>query len=126
MVVTNDAILFLMQKKTNNTQVATKSDIQSLEKNIYELRTASKRTEKSLRGGMLKVEVRVENIEESQKRVETKLDKIDNTLDGFVGRVDNLAIDNEVGANQIHEIRKNIKNHENRITQLETASQSSQ
>lgn len=112
-------------------QVATKSDIQRLEqstklniqrleKNIYQLITESKRTEKSLRGEILKVEERAENIEESQKRVETKLDKIGNTLDGFVGRVDNLAIDNEVGANQIHELRKNIKDHETRITQLET------
>lgn len=134
-----------MQKKNNNIQVATKADIlqlqQSTKSDIQRLEQSTKadsgslrtefrnfrsdvrRTEKSLRGEILRVEVRVENIEDSQKRVETKIDKIANTLDGFVRRVDNLTTDNEVGANQIHELRKNIKDHETRITQLESASQ---
>lgn len=110
-----------MQKNTNGAQVATKADIQGLEKNIRELRTESKRTEKSLRGEILKVEERVESIEESQKRVETKLDKISNTLDGFVERVDNLTADNQVGAHHTRELRVQVDDHGKRIKQLESS-----
>lgn len=81
-----------MQKKTASVQVATKSDIKSLDKKI----------------------------DDNQKILEKKLDKIANTLDGFVGTVDNLRIENEVGANQIRDLRELTDNHETRIAKLES------
>lgn len=92
-----------MKNKTGNEQIATKKDI------------------KELRTEILRVEVRVENIEESQKRVEAKLDRIANTLDGFVGRVDDLTVENKVGCNQTRETRLQVDNHEKRIRKLESS-----
>ena len=132
-----------MQKDTNPTQVATKGDIQSLGKNIRELRTESKRTEKSHVKEILRVEERVENLEEGQKRLGVKvdnvekrlevkienveqrlgikLDKIMNTLDGFVARVDNLTVENQVGVHQTRELRVQVDGHEKRIKHLESS-----
>lgn len=83
-----------MQKKSQNPQFLTKRDIQDL---------ASKKDLKIL-----------------EDKLGEKLDKIANTLDGFVGTVDNLRIENEVGANQIKELRDRADNHEERITKLES------
>lgn len=82
-----------MPKKSQKPQVATKSDI------------------KLLKGDIQGLEKRMD---EKFNNVDVKLDKIANTLDGFVGTVDNLRIENEVGASQIHELRK-------RVTKLESA-----
>ena len=103
-----------MTVKSNSNNPATKSDIRGL-------RSEFKRTEKSLRGELLRVEEKVENVEESQKRTEVILNKISNQLDGFVGRVDDLTNENEIGGDQIHELRKTAKDHEKRITKLETS-----
>lgn len=107
-----------MVKKTSLDQLATKAD---LVKEAKGLRAEFKRTEKNLRQEILRVEERVENLEEGQARIEAKIDGIANTLDGFVGRVDDLTTDNEVGANQIHELREITKNHETRISKLESS-----
>lgn len=102
---------------------STKAGFDGLEKSIrkFATKTELRRVEKVVRGEILKVEGRVENMEEGQKRVETTLNKISTQLDGFVGRVDNLMADNEVGANQLHELRKDVDNHEKRITQIESS-----
>ncbi len=112
-----------MVKKSNNIQVATKADIVRLEISLKKFATNTnlKSVEKSLRREILRVEGKVENVEESQKRVESKLDKISNQLDGFVGRVDDLTNDNEIGADQIHSLREDVKGHEKRIAKLESA-----
>lgn len=101
--------------KTDNTQVATKADIQGLRTEFQGLRTEFKRTEKSLRGEILRVEEKVENLEEGQKDIKATLVKLQNTLDGFVGTVDNLRTENEVGAHQTRELEK-------RVTKLESSS----
>ena len=105
-----------MQKNTSDTQVATKKDIRGL-------RIDFKKTDKSLRAEILKVDERVENIKESQKRVEKKLDKIAITLDGFVGRVDNLTADNQVGIHHTRELRLQVDDQEKRIKNLESPAQ---
>jgi len=101
-----------MKKKTNNVQVATKKDIQML-------RNDFKKSEKSLRGEILKVEGKVEVLQEGQEDIKATLDRLQNTLDGFVGRVDNLTAENEVGANQTRDLRVQVDDHEERISRLE-------
>src|SRR3990167_3418342 len=80
---------------------------------IDDVNKAVKGSEKVLGTEILRVEERVENLEEGQKRLEGKVDKmgstiekISNQLDGFVGRVDDLTNDNEIGTDQIHELRE--------------------
>lgn len=101
-----------MLKKTTSNQVATKKD-------IHELRNEFKKTEKNLRADSLKLEVRFENLEEGQKRIEVTVNKTANTLDAFLGRLDNLEIDNKVGANQTRDLRVQVDDHEERIARLE-------
>ncbi|MBI5452914.1 hypothetical protein HY945_05635 [Candidatus Gottesmanbacteria bacterium] len=57
------------------------------------------------------------------KRMETKLDKLQNTLDGFVGVVDDLRTDNTVGTYQTRELREIMENHEKRLKHLESSKQ---
>ena len=112
-----------MVNKSSISDLATKADIDRLEKSIKKsaTKTELKKTERVLRVEILRVEEKVENVEESQKRVEVKLDKISDQLDGFVGRVDDLTNDNEIGADQIHELRKDVADHEKRLTKLESS-----
>ena len=104
--------LFSMKKKIVSNQASTKGDINRIEKS---LRIGFK----NLRAEVLKVEARAENIEDGQKRLETKVDNLEMKLDGFVGTVDNLKKDNEVGADQYREHDLKIADHEARITTLE-------
>lgn len=55
--------------------------------------------------------------------VEGKLDKLQNTLGSFLGRVDNLEKDNIVGAHHTRELRVQVDDHEKRITQMESPKQ---
>lgn len=119
-----------MPKKTTTVQAATKKDIQSVRNDV-------KRSSKTLRTEILKVEEKTENLEESIgyveerierveykiERVETKMDKMDkkldnlqNTLDGFVGTVETLSEENVVGA-------EHYRDHEKRIAKLESVAQ---
>ena len=119
-----------MQKVSSSDQPATKADIQRIETSLknfatkddfkkYSTKTDLKRVEKSLRGEILRVEERVENLEEGQKRIEATVNRTANTLDAFLGRLDNLETDNEVGANQTRDLRVQVDNHEERISRLE-------
>ncbi len=96
---------------------ATKTDIKDL-----------KTESKSIRGEILRVEEKMENLEEDikeikgdNKKMDAKLDRIINTLDGFVGRVDDLTVDNEVGTHQTRELQLKIDNLEKRVKQIETS-----
>jgi len=106
--------LFSMIKKSQTNNLATKKDIQGI-------RTEFRQTEKSLRREILKVEARTERVEEKVDILDKKLDRIENKIDGFVGVVDNLKKDNEVGADQYREHDVKIKDHEQRLTALESA-----
>lgn len=117
-----------MQRATANNQIATKKDIQELrvelKSEIKAQRSDTKKTEKSLRAEILRVEERVENLEDGQKRMEATLNKISVQLDGFIGRVDNLTADNQVGAHHTRELRAQVDDHEKRIKHLESSAQS--
>ena len=106
-----------MKNNPTNNQNSVLSAINKLGKSF---RTELKKLEKTIRVEMLKIEKRVETLEEGQKRTEGKIDKISNQLDGFVGRVDDLTNDNEIGADQIHRLREDVKDHEKRIAKLES------
>lgn len=110
-----------MVKTSFVSDTATKSD----------LNKAVKSSERLLRAEILRVEEKVENVEEGLKRVEeklsnkidgieVKLDKISSQLDGFVGRVDDLTNDNVIGTDQVHRLYEDVKDHEKRITVLES------
>lgn len=83
-------------KNPQSSQAATKDDLK-------ELKVEIKTDIKTLDG----------KIDQVEERLGKKLDKIANTLDGFVGVVDNLRIENEVGSGQIEDLRK-------RVTKLES------
>lgn len=119
--------------KTNNTQVATKADINRIESKLHTFATKDdlkrfatkddlkkfatkielKHVEKNLRGEILRVEEKVEELQEGQQEIKTTLVKLQNTLDGFVGTVETLRTENEVGAHQLRELDK-------RVTKLES------
>ncbi len=154
-------------------QPATKQDISSLQKSLknfatkddlkqfatkkdlkkFSTKTELKQVEKNLRGEILQVEERIENIEgkvgnieDGQSRLEKKIDgvesrleakidtveerlslKIDRvitTLDGFVKVVDDLRIDNEVGVHHTRELEITVKDHGKRLTKLESTAHS--
>lgn len=109
-----------MVKTSSVSDLATKTD----------LNKAVKSSERLLRAEILKVEEKVENVDEGMERlekklgdkidgIEVKLDRIANQLDGFVGRVDDLTNDNEIGADQIHRLREDAKHLETRVSKLE-------
>ena len=107
-----------MKYKSNNQNII--SEIKKLAKS---LKTEFKKTERVLRQEILKVEEKTEELADGQKKLDVKLSRIENTLDGFVGTVDNLRIENEVGANQIRDLRELANDHETRITKLESTAQ---
>ena len=101
-----------MPKKSDNSQVATKGDVIAVKTG---LETKIQRLDKKVQRFEETMNIRFRN-------VDTKLDKIASTLDGFVGGVDNLRIENEVGADQIRDLREKVGDHEVRITKLESPS----
>ena len=105
-----------MLKQNSLTQPATKGD---LNREIKGLRAEVKRGDRALRQEILRVEEKVENLEEGQKRIEATVNRTANTLDAFLGRLDNLEIDNKVGANQTKDLRIQVDDHEERISRLE-------
>ena len=104
-----------MPKKSNNSQTATKSDIQRLESDIKRLEKSTKLDIKGLK----------HDFKSFEERLGAKIDKIANTLDGFVGRVDDLTIENKVGVNQARELKVQIDDHEVRIKKIESTVSSS-
>ncbi|MBI2442683.1 MAG: hypothetical protein HYV40_02100 [Candidatus Levybacteria bacterium] len=74
-----------------------------------------------MRGEILRVEERVENLEEGQEDIKGKLVKLQNTMDKFVAGVDDLRTDNVVGAHHTRELELKAADHEKRIKQLESS-----
>ena len=104
----------------DDTQVATKADLNAVRNELKTDIRALKSEVKALRQDVLKLEARVESLEEGQERIVMILKRMENTLDGFVGRVDNLTTDNEVGAHQTREIQRRVEDHEKRLQQIES------
>ena len=105
---------------------------EELKKEIKGVRTDLKTESRSLRGEILRVEEKVEKIQDEIKEIkadgnrrEDKLDRLQNTLDGFVGRVDDLSVDNEVGTHQTRELELKVESLEQRVKQLESSKQAS-
>ena len=108
-------------------KLATKDDLKKLEQYVKAEFRGTKVDNKSLRQEILKVEERVENLEEGQKRLENKLDSLEgkfdkmiNTLDGIAGAVDDLRTENSVGTHQIRELNLKTEDHEERIKRLKS------
>lgn len=101
-----------MNKKSDSDQASTKKDINRIEKFL-------KVGFKNLRNEILKVETRVENLEDGQKRLETKVDRLEIKLDGFAGGVELLKQENSVGVKHTRELRVQVDDHEVRLTTLE-------
>ena len=98
------------------------------------LRAEIKRGDKAIRQEMLKIEERVENLEEGHKRIEDRLgslesgqnsiisqmrqqhDKVMTAVSNFAGRVQNLEDENVVGT-------EHYRYHEKKISKLEAATQ---
>jgi archaellum component FlaC len=92
----NDILLAIM----DTSKFATKSDILNLKAEIRELRVETKTYNKEL---------------------DTKLDRLQNTLDGFVGRVDDLSVENEIGTHQTREIQLQVNDLEKRVKHIESS-----
>ncbi len=118
-----------MKNKNNNSQAVTKADFLMLLADLkkFAIKAELKKTEKSLRSEikngnrllrqeMLKVEERVENLEEGQKRMEKTINKISIQLDGFVGNVGKLTEENVIATDH-------YRDHEKRIAKLEASTQ---
>ncbi len=103
----------------DTSKFATKSDIKYL-----------KAESKSIRGEILIVEEKVENLQEvvkeirnDNKKMDVKLDKLQNTLDGFVSVVDDLRTDNTVGTHQTRELQIIATDLEKRVKHIESSKQ---
>ncbi len=67
-------ILIIHDQKINNNQPETKKDIKRIEKSLRKFVT--KADSRNLRSELLKIEVRVKNIEEKAKKVDEKLERL--------------------------------------------------
>lgn len=119
------AILVFTMNKAGYNHLATKDDLKKLA-----TKTEIKQVEKTLRKEILRVEERVEAVQDGLKEfkkeiegkvsgIDAKLDKLQNTLDGFVGTVDTLRTGQEIGTYQLSELKNKVDNHEKRISHLE-------
>lgn len=86
----------------DTSKLATKTDIKVLKVDIEELRTETKT---------------------DSQRLEAKLDKLQDTLDGFVGVVDDLRTDNSVGTYHTKELQIKVDDHEKRLKNVESSKQ---
>ena len=109
-----------MIKKNNNSQTSTKKDISRIEKFLIGGFKNVRKEFKNLRSEILRVEARVENIEDGQKRLEAKVDNLEIKMDGFVGTVETIREENAAGAIQYRRQDLQLKDHESRITTLES------
>lgn len=115
-----------MKNKTIDNQAVVLSAIKKLEASLRNeirkgdsaLRDEMKIGSRAVRQETLKVEERVENLEEGQMRIETTVNKISSQLDGFVGKVEDLELENIVGT-------KHYRDHEERIIKLEQRAKAS-
>lgn len=114
-----------MPNKTPNDQAAVLSAIKKLEASLKTeirkgdnaLRAEMKSGNKAIRQEMLKIEERVENLEGKHGEIDKKLDRLQVTLDGFVGNVGKLTEENIIGT-------EHYRDHEKRISKLEVTVQS--
>lgn len=92
-----------MKQRINTTKdLATKTDL--------------KKVEKSLRAELLRLEEKVENVDENAKKYR---DDILKKLDGVMGELQTMRDENTIGTYQTRELREQADDHEKRIVHLE-------
>ena len=84
---------------------------------IADVNKTVKSSEKILRAEILRVEERLERVED---KLSAKIDNVLTAVSNFAGRVENLETENEIGTDQIHELRETTKDHAKRIAKLES------
>ncbi len=121
-----------MAKKSNSNNLATKTDLKKLatkeDLRRYATKTELKNVEKSLRREILKVESKVELVEDKVEEAKEDLaqqmkkqhDQVMTAISNFAGRVETLETENSVGARHTRELRVQTDNHETRLTTLES------
>ena len=118
-----------MSSKSNNSQSTIISEIRKVEEALKSelkqtekvLRAELKRGDRVLRDEILKVEENLEKVEEKLiKKMDEQHDEVMTNVSNFAGRVETLETENEIGADQIHRLREDVKNHEKRIAKLES------
>jgi len=121
-----------MAKKSNSNNLATKTDLKKLatkeDLRRYATKTELKNVEKSLRREILKVESKVELVEDKVEEAKEDLaqqmkkqhDQVMTAISNFAGRVETLETENSVGARHTRELRVQVDNHETRLTTLES------
>ncbi len=119
-----------MPRKSSNGQNII-SEIKRVEKSLklelkkslgLEFRRELKKTERNLRGEILRVEEKVEKTEESlREEIRGVKNDLMNKIDSFAGRTEALEEENTVGANQTRKLGVQVDDHEGRITKLETS-----
>ena len=102
--------------KNEVVKLATKEDLKGIKADMREL----KASDRAIRADLLRLEARIENLEEGQKTILAILVQIQNTLDGFVKGVDDLRTENAIGIYQIKELQIRADDHEKRLTHLES------
>ncbi len=110
--------------KADMKKLATKTELSAVKADTKSLKLEIK----YVRQDLLRLEERVENVEEGIKdlradnqKLDIKLDRLQNTLDGFVGRVDDLSVENEVGAHHTRELQIKVDDHDRRLKHIESS-----
>ena len=94
----------------DTSKLATKVDIKKLEQST---KADIQRLEQSTKADIQKLRTDIQGLD-------AKLDKLQNTLDGFVGVVDDLRTDNTVGTYHTRELQEKVEDLEKRINKLES------
>jgi hypothetical protein len=97
-------------KKLDGNLPASKNDVKAVNNEL-------KKTEKNLRAEMLRVEEKLDyRIDDVERKLDEKFDKVMTTLDGIAKGLEDLRLENSLGAEQ-------YRDHEQRISKIESAPQ---
>ncbi|MCL4415138.1 MAG: hypothetical protein M1268_03765 [Patescibacteria group bacterium] len=111
---------FATKDDISRPEQSTKTDIKELKTEVKGQRAEFKRIEKSLRSELLRLEERIENSDENAIKYR---DQILTRLDEVMGELENMREDRTIGTYQTAELRKDVDDHEKRITRLEKTPQ---
>lgn len=98
-------------KKTSD-QVVTKSDVKRAGVSLknFATRTDLKNMERNLRGEILRVEEKVEGLEDLMRK---QHDAVMTAVSNFAGRAENLKTENQIGSDQIRRLDERVTILEN-------------
>lgn len=109
--------------QSNKNKIATKGDLKVLERKLEKsFKDKLKDTELAL---MIRIEDRTQKTEETLKEaIRQSTNDLMTKIDGFAGKTKALDDENIVGAKQTRRLRVQVDDHEERITKLESPTQS--